>query len=582
MTYLRPGSYRYRRYPAASLEAARSWARAEAPLLYADGFTAIAEHWDEPSSTLVVTYIELADRPRREGLRARLMAIAAAAVAIVLIVAATGLRFVPSVPSGAEVPTATPRPTQPASGAPVATVDPYAGAVPRYEATECRSEWATFLPSDCGDLIVLEDRAEPDGRRIVLHVAVVRSDAATPLPDPVVYLEGGPGGSALTTGFYAYPFLERRDVIVMDQRGTGYSEPSLQCSEFVFLLGQAEADALRRCRTRLVGQGIDLADYHTAASAADLEDLRRALGYEQWNLYGVSYGTRLALTVLRDHHTAVRSVILDSVYPPGADIYGDGGLNAQRAFDALFQACAADRACGGAHPDLEAHFYELVERLDAEPRRAGALLGLGGLEVDGSTLVLLLFEQMYVTELLGGLPAALERFHAGDWSELDTWALPLTDLRRRLALPWDALNVGLYYSVQCAEALPFLDRGRLGELDQRVSAALRGAFDWQFLVDNCAAWEVPAAQSTVNQPVSSSVPALLLAGTFDPVTPPAWAELAAGTLSRSWPVVVPGAAHGVLGTSYCVDDIVGDFLAAPDVLLYTGCTLILGDLDFDL
>ena len=196
----------------------------------------------------------------------------------------------------------------------------------------------------CGYLVVPENRAAPNSALIQLHVAVFQSFAEGPEPDPVVHLAGGPGSSSLDVVAYLFgqgldAVLNRRDFIFFDQRGTGYSRPRLDCPERnaltpTLLSGalsddqefQAIVDAFHRCRDRLTAQGIDLSAYNSAASAADVNDLRLALGYEQLNLYGDSYGTRLALTVMRDYPGAVRSVVLEldlsarsqSVYCPGS------------------------------------------------------------------------------------------------------------------------------------------------------------------------------------------------------------------------------------------------------------------------
>ncbi|HEX6305128.1 MAG TPA: alpha/beta fold hydrolase, partial [Anaerolineales bacterium] len=205
-----------------------------------------------------------------------------------------------------------------------------------------------------------ENRARPEGSLIQLHVAVFRSRSEEPENDPVVHLAGGPGSSSLGVAGYILgqgmdAILEQRDLILFDQRGTGYSQPRLDCPEREALtptllegsLSQrAEQDAiveaLRECRERLTEEGVDLSAYNSAASAADVNDLRRALGYTKINLYGVSYGTRLGLTVMRDYPQAVRSAVLDSAYPPQVNLYTSLAPNAERAFNQLFAGCTAD------------------------------------------------------------------------------------------------------------------------------------------------------------------------------------------------------------------------------------------------
>ena len=204
----------------------------------------------------------------------------------------------------------------------------------------------------CGALVVPENRDEPTGRTLRLAVAVFKNPSATTASDPIVYLSGGPGGSALEYLRYTFDPLfaglspSGRDVVVFDQRGVGVSQPALDCA-----LETGTLDDWLSCGERLRATA-DLGQYHTAWNAADVNDLRIALGYDRINLWGASYGTRLALDVMRDYPQAVRSVVLDSVYPPDVDLQVDAPANAQRAFDHLFASCAAEASCAAAFPDL--------------------------------------------------------------------------------------------------------------------------------------------------------------------------------------------------------------------------------------
>src|SRR5688572_23226007 len=251
---------------------------------------------------------------------------------------------------------------------------PLATAAPTYQPIFERAACAFAVPSgyspECGYLIVPENRARPGSPLIRLHVAIFRNRSGSPVSDPVVHLAGGPGSSSLEVAGYLFsrgldPILERRDFILFDQRGTGYSQPRLDCPEradlTAALLGrglsaaenhQEILDAFRRCRERLIAEGIDPSAYHSAASAADLNDLRLALGYEKLNLYAVSYGTRLALTVMRDYPQAVRSAVLDSAYPLQVNLYTALAPNADRSFNVFFSRCVAEPNCSAAYPDL--------------------------------------------------------------------------------------------------------------------------------------------------------------------------------------------------------------------------------------
>src|SRR5579859_2041292 len=193
--------------------------------------------------------------------------------------------------------------------------------LPSYEQAECPYAKPAGHTVECGYLTVPEDRSNPSNGNVVkLAVAVFKSNSSTPQPDPVIYLEGGPGGRSLSDDGVDYyindafaPLLDKRDVILFDQRGTGYSTPSLACPEYFDANWNNEdknlsakawepitTQAVQDCHDRLVKQGVNLSDFNSAESAADVSDLRVALGYKEWNLYGISYGTRLGLTIMRD------------------------------------------------------------------------------------------------------------------------------------------------------------------------------------------------------------------------------------------------------------------------------------------
>src|SRR5919199_4363118 len=264
-------------------------------------------------------------------------------------------------------------------------------ATPRFERTACHFKLGAGIVAGrdvrCGFVVVPEDRSVPQGRTIRLAVAIFPSPHPHPAPDPFVFLQGGPGGALIsdlapliTKKKRTTDWPANRDVVLLDQRGTGLSQPSLACKETTaldyrtlnqHLNRQRQADlqvqAALQCRARLVASGINLNAYTTLADAADVADLRVALGYRALNLYSVSYGTRLALTVMRTHPRGIRSVILDSVDPPGVNAITSPLASTTRAFAVLFNSCAADAACAAAFPDLEQTFYRVVQRLNATP-----------------------------------------------------------------------------------------------------------------------------------------------------------------------------------------------------------------------
>jgi pimeloyl-ACP methyl ester carboxylesterase len=211
--------------------------------------------------------------------------------------------------------------------------------VGEFKPAECQFTVPAGQQPQWGYVAVPEDHSDPDGPTILLHVAIFKSVNPSEESDAVVYLSGGPGEVALeglqfTFGIVFDEFIQNHDLIVFDQRGTGYSRPALDCPELTEI-GEQELDedldpeesiaiqleAFQECRDRLVAEGVNLDVFNSTQSAADVDLLREALGYEEWNIYGISYGTRLAQTVMRDHPDGIRSVILDSPYPLEANLY---------------------------------------------------------------------------------------------------------------------------------------------------------------------------------------------------------------------------------------------------------------------
>jgi pimeloyl-ACP methyl ester carboxylesterase len=490
----------------------------------------------------------------------------------------------------------TPTPFQPPSPKPTraaALPTPTQSYKPTFETAPCAFSVPDGYRPECGYLLVPENRAKPGSPVIRLHVAVFRSRAIHPSPDPVVHLAGGPGSSSLEEAGYIFQqgldaILEHRDFVLFDQRGTGYSQPRLDCPEREALtpalldgsLAGDEADeaiveAFQRCHGRLLQAGIDLSAYNSAASAADVNDLRRALGYTQLNLYAVSYGTRLALTILRDFPAAVRSAVLDSTYPPQVNLYTSLARNAQRAFDALFESCSSDPACGAAYPDLEAVFYALVDDLNVSPVTID--LAAGGLErkvqLDGNLLVDALFVGLYNPSVAAGMPKMIFDVRRGDY----------TILRQRLRLYFEGSTaLGMQMSVQCSEEIRFSAPEEAFAASQGVASELANFFpaSVQPLFSVCENWASTPSDPRENQAVVSDLPVLALAGAYDPITPPEWGRMAVNTLPKAYFYEFPGNGHWVTRSSDCARSMALAFWENPEVAPDSTCMLSIRDLDF--
>jgi pimeloyl-ACP methyl ester carboxylesterase len=471
-----------------------------------------------------------------------------------------------------------------AARGPLAPATSFAGpALPRFDAHACA---AGVFPSPriaCGTLTVSEDRAEPAGPTVELPVAVLRTASPTPQPDPVVYFEGGPGFGAIENAesFLEHEYGADRDLILFDQRGTGGARPSLDCPEVHEATWQAFAttdatDAEREgtlaafdaCRARLTAAGVDLDTYDTGVSAEDVEDLRLALGIDEWNLFGVSYGTTLALQALRAHPERVRSVVLDSVFPTTVGgTAGDIAAGADRAFGAVYAGCAADAACAAAYPDLPQVLGEVVARYDATPHPTSVTDPVTGQEhallITGRDILSGLFQALYDDELIPLVPSLLTALRQGDTGIIDLFA------DQALPLLLGAAE-GMSASVQCSDRAAFPDDLDLVLAERPELGSLLGIGAW-----SCARWDVDPAAPGFNEPVSVDVPALVLADEYDPITPPADSRAVADALPDATFVHFPGLGHGAVFSHLCPEAVYTSFLAdpaAPD----TSCVAAMG------
>lgn len=459
------------------------------------------------------------------------------------------------------------------------------GAVPRFERAPCPGELPALKRARCGFLIVPESRGQPRRRTIQLAVAIVPAVASKPAPDPLVYLAGGPGG---------IPFLEAqrlvdarfnrdRDVILMAQRGTLYSKPALTCpviDEFnrralglaydVESTRRLHVTATRTCHDRLLAMGVDLSAYNTTENAADFADLRRALGYAQWNVFGVSYGTDLALVLMRTHPEGIRSVVLDSTVPPDRVTFPAFWPNARDGFQNLFRACFAQVRCRTSYPRLEDTFTRLVRTLEARPTSAivkgSPGLGLTKVEIDGGAVANWLVSMSFATPAYKDVPLWIARLASGKADEIAA-------SRAALVTPPGYIGYGLTFGVFCRESFPFGSKEQILAAARKVLPAYPASVlaeppQFTYMPDDCRIWNVPAVPASFREPTRSRIPVLFVSGTFDAVTPPRWAKAAAATLPNAKIVEISGVGHFATPESKCAQTIVASFLlrpAAPDM-----------------
>ena len=435
---------------------------------------------------------------------------------------------------------------------------------------------------DCGYLSVPEDRAKPGGNVIRLAVARLRGSVPSPYPDPVIYLAGGPGENAVqrTHRFvhHARFIWEERDLIVLDQRGVGRSEPLLECPDYQGRKAELrkldldpdearrrEVDALLACKRTLSEEGIDVSAYSPQAVAADVADLAAAMGYETYNLYGRGFGTMLALTVMRDFPENVRGVILDGVWPPQATAAEARHANAASALQTLFRRCEADPDCAQRYPDLEQDLWQVVDRYEVQPTTLWRFDHDSSEhfeeEVDGHFILSRVLESLRSRSLSGHawipyVPFLLHEIRGGDWEVAQAFIEPSSSW-------WTSVdNSAAWAALLCHAEGRFTDLS--GVLADRAAFPRMVDPDAPDLVPAlCAAWHDPTVELMDKTPVASDIPTLLLSGELDPDTPPRWADAAAETLRRSHSVVVPMAGPGVGMDTPCGRALIGAFLNSP-------------------
>lgn len=429
--------------------------------------------------------------------------------------------------------------------------------------TPCRLE-GLATQAQCGTYEVFEDRAAKAGRKLSLRVVVVPALASQPEPDPLVLLAGGPGQAASRVRVLAAVerIRRKRDIVLVDQRGTGDSNP-LECEPHPLEEGLAArfadtspVDKLHRCRE---GWQADVRHYTTPNAMDDLDEVRAALGYEKLNLWGVSYGTRAALVYMRQHPDRVRTAILDGVAPLSLYLPLNAPRDGQRALELLLAHCEKDAACAKAYPELRPRTEALLAKLEAEPARVSVPHPRTGapaeLVLSRRAFVSELFSQLYSPEIASLVPLMLDRAARGDWAPFVALGVGLSESSGR------TVSHGLYYAVVCAEDAPFFDAAAV---EREAKGSWFGPHMGLEVLEVCKGWPRATLPEGYRQPVVSDVPTLLLSGELDPVTPPQWAEEAKRTLPNGLHVVVPGVGHNTLGAD-CARSLMLELLATGSV-----------------
>jgi pimeloyl-ACP methyl ester carboxylesterase len=419
------------------------------------------------------------------------------------------------------------------------------------------------VDAKCGSLTVSEDPSNPQSAQIELSIAVVEAISRSPEPDPLFILVGGPGQSALETFPAISPTLfnihEARDIVLVDQRGTGSSNP-LRCldpeDETLETLDEEQVIArMKQCPEKL---DADLRFYTTDIAMQDLERVRSTLVYESINLYGVSYGTRAALVYLKMYPARVRSAVLDAVVDPAFVLYQDVAQDGGQSLELFFKRCEADTACNSTYPRLRSEFEALLGALEEKPVELTIPDPVSGkplqVTITETKFANIIFNTLYAPDLVAMLPLAIHQAYSEDnYAPLITQAYLLNA----------GIYDGMFYAVACSEDAPLV-----------TGAANPGSIfgsSAQDFVEVCAAWPRGEPAQVVREPVVSDAPVLMLSGEADPITPPWHADQLTGSLSNSLHLIFAGMGHGNAGSD-CTRRIIDSFIETGSISgLDTSC-----------
>jgi pimeloyl-ACP methyl ester carboxylesterase len=438
---------------------------------------------------------------------------------------------------------------------------------PTFEGAECPFGNITQYTIECGWLTVPEDHAAPNGKTIRLAVAVIRSTSANKAPDPVVYLAGGPGAAFVESApravfMFGFPaILVERDVILVDQRGMGLSEPLLTCTPYASIeaffteprISETRVAEMQKCRERFAEQGIDPTLYDIHQNAADFGMIAQAMGYESVNFYGTSWGTRLGLIILRDHPERIRTLILDSVLPPHINPMENAAPGFYRAFQNMAARCEADALCRTAYPNLQQMYEDTYARLQREPIP---------LTVDGLTLQVTAngFAGAIYRAFLSGedvIPSYISNIAQNDTRALEQSTSAI--------LEYNQLPEQAPFFSECTDFVgtTTLDRIHLKAANLPAAYHIPGDFDGENGYLYCKQWTGDIPPKRPEARTVSDLPVLILSGEQDAITPPEWAREVASTLSKGQMYTFAGLTHGTAADP-CVQSVIVGFLQNPD------------------
>lgn len=434
------------------------------------------------------------------------------------------------------------------------------------ELEECRINAGPAYPgikARCGRFVRPEDPSRPEGKTLDLHVAVVPALSLEPAPDAVVPIAGGPGQAstdfyAATTG--AFEKLRRnRDIVLLDQRGTGQSA-RMDCDvDDEIVQGRMSSEQTREATEAcLAALPHDPRFFTTSVAVADLEALRVALGYSAFNVYGISYGSRVAQHYARRYPATTRTVILDGVVPPQMALGPAIATEAQEALDAIFARCREDGPCSEKFPDLSARFDALKLALGNSPVRvtlphpvSGELETIDFGDQEMATSIRLL---SYHPSTVALIPFLVDQAARGNYVPIGSQFLSISS---NLS---DSLSIGMHNAVACTEDAPFFAGEGISNED--LAATYIGPVLLEAMSIICSIWPAGVLDDDFKVPLSFDKPVLLLSGEADPITPPEYAGRAAVDLSRAFLHTGALQGHGQAPRG-CMPDVMANFVDNP-------------------
>ncbi|WP_339841419.1 alpha/beta fold hydrolase [uncultured Maribacter sp.] len=415
-----------------------------------------------------------------------------------------------------------------------------------------------------GILIVPENRLNPDSRTLKLAYKVLKAKKADSLKAPILYLQGGPGVPTLIMeeNWKNHPFRNNRDIVLMDQRGTGASSDA-DCSNIgkaiiavvrQDLSAKEELKALdsifNQCSKVLNKKGVDLAGYNSQENAADFEALRKDLGYAQWNLLGASYGSRLGLTIMRDFPNSVRSSIFVGVFAPESQLLGETVIHFEKSLFEVLRRCEQSEKCNSRYPNLKNRLLNILKKLKSEPLH---------LDYDSQPFVLnrrdallILHQSLYSRQSIAGIPEIIEAMEKGN-------SKPINEVLQRIEFNYNIVNWPMNNSVMAYEELPFIDSLEI------INAQGKSELGFDIMTfegfNSLSDWHPFRAEVLENQPVISDIPTLMVSGSLDPVNPISNSIEALRYLKNGYGVVFPDESHDLANP--CFLQIAENFLNNP-------------------